>query len=254
MGGFFDTINPGGGGGGGPVAPAYLTDLAIAAGAKHVWGGAPDPREDQAGALDLSGGGGSVFGPPPPAGLDVLVINAVGSATDGPRVAGATLHKGADRSWMVACLIPTPSTGLQAMLQLGAYNDTNALGQLTASNSTNDIRWWDRTYFGTKYISLFGHAGNAGKWAVIFGAWDESTLTHTLYWSVDGGAEDTGSVVGVAEGSSTCTVYLGGDGSTIYTVPVPYAWSACAVADGLALADAGFRASVYSALGWPDAA
>lgn len=250
MGGFYTL---GAGGGGGAPAQAYLHQLAIDAGAKHVWFGPDDPLEDLVGGLDLVNIATGELPIPVPTGVRGLLARTdIGLASYlAPAVAGATIHKNADRSGLYLCRPGAGGSGLQAMMMLGVYSDDSSGPLLTLDTTGTIVSFYDRNWTSPKKIDLYNYTGNLNKWLALFWHWSKADAQYNVAWRLEDGAEQTGTLTGVTvEGSGTVTVGAGSIHTSMYTVPGPFHRAAFALADGDALYDAAFRAACYAALGW----
>lgn len=248
MGGFIGV----GGGGGGGAAQTYIHELAVAAGAKHVWCGPDNPLEDLVGASDLTLITTGEAAPPIPQGTRSALVRANGGVSSGagPSAAGVTIHKGAERSGLYMFTLGAAPSGHMGVMALGTYTDANSGPAITANSAVSRVRFFDHNWFTGSGLDLFDYTGNLGVPCVVFWWWDLANLVYRVAWRLEGSAEQTGTLAAVSEGSGTVTVYAGAQGSAMNTITAPFTRHAFALADGDVLYDAAFRASVYNALGW----
>lgn len=243
MGGF---IGPSGGGGGGGT-PSYLSSLAIAAGAKHVWGGGTAPLADLGtGGVNLTATVGGGAAPAPPGGGGVWYRGKTSAVPSGT----ITADKSQDRSFCFLYTFPglEAGAGTQTLLSFGAYHDADGLGHLFALESTGKVGWYNRYWVTDAGVDLYSYAANNDKWVIIFGFWDASEATMNLYWRAQDGEEGTATRPGTVEGGGTSVLYLGSHLGVngVNTM----AWAHLSVADGDALSTPEFRAAAYAAMGW----
>lgn len=246
MGGF---IGVGGGGGGAP-AQTYLSDIAIAAGAKHVWLGPDNPLEDLVGTADLSLTDTGDGAPPIPLGVRGLLSRDSGSpGSAGASAANVTIHKNADRSGIYMFRLDAAPFGHEGVMALGRYNSSDAGPAITANATGAIVRFYDHHWGGTP-LNLYVYTGNLSKWCVLFWHWSKADARYNVAWRLEDGAEQTGTLSATVEGANAVTVYAGAQGGAMNTVTAPFHRGAFALADGDVLYDAAFRTACYASLGW----
>lgn len=235
--------------GGGASTP--LHELAEAAGAKHVWCG-DSPLSDLVGGLNLSVAASGDSGINLPPGVGGAITRSVSAGSAGPSVAGVTIHKNADRSGLYMFRLDVSSPAHQGIMALGTFTDVNGGPCITAlpPGSGSIVAFRDHNWSLAPKLDLYVYTTNLTKWCIVFWHWDKANARYNVAWRLEDGAEQTGTLSATVEGSGTCTVYAGAQGSAMNTVPAPFHRAAFALADGDALYDSAFRAACYASLGW----
>lgn len=232
-----------------PAAQTYLHQLAVDAGAKHVWFGPDDPLVDLVGTADLSLTSTGDGAPPIPLGVRGLLSRGGSPDSAGASAANVTIHKNADRSGIYLFRLDAAPSGHNGVMALGVFNSSDSGPAITANSGTGKVRFWDHNW-GAGGTDLFNYAAELGKWCMLFWAWNKAAAEYSVYWRMEDAAEQSSVLAATVEGANAVTVYAGAQGSAMNTVTAPFHRGAFALADGDVLATEAFRTACYAALSW----